>query len=926
MIFNTISRKSRFAREASIGALGFALLTTMSGAAFAQDTAADAESGEIVVRGFRESLESSIRAKKAESSIVEAVTAEDIGKLPDVSIAESIARLPGLTAQRVEGRGQKVSIRGLGPEFSTTLINGREQVTTGDNRGAEFDQYPSELFNQVLVYKSPHASLIGQGLAGTVDMRTIKPLSQSERILSLQGRYEYGGQKSLNPDSPRDGYRFSGTYVDKFADDTLGIALGAAYISTPSQNEKWTAWGGGNYPTTAAGDVILGGAKPYVQSNLLNRIGAIGSVEYEPSDSFHLAIDGFYSKFKEKQRLRGIEFPLAWSGATQSGLTASNGFVDKVTFGNVHAIQRNDFNQRDATTYAFGLNGEFAVSDKVKLTIDGSMSHSKRTDFLLETYSGSGYNGAGLGDSVTVTRRPNGLYSFSTTLNYADTNVIRITDPGGWGYNGTTSVVQAGFLNRPSFKDDLKSLRASLSGDIESGALESWEVGANYSARKKTSAFTSYFLCPKGAGTNCTVASGTLTSVPVPSAAVLSQGTGLHYLGLGNQLTLNPLYLYDNVLNPVFDNRPVSLVRDNTVSEDVLTGWAKININGDWGGTPVKGNFGVQFVHTKQSSDGLQSNLSNGVVTNFNVSGSDSYDRVLPSANLSFEVGDNMFIKVAAARSLARARMDQLRVSSELQVRVANLTITDPLNSVFAASGGNIRLKPYIADGFDVSFEKYFGGAGYVSVAAYYKSLSDFVDPTNKYLYDFTAALSLLSPAQRPLAGTTKGYVVAPANTGKGSIKGIEATLSLPFSLISTGLDGFGFIGSGSYTDSKIKFGNGSAVTVPGLSKWVGNATVYFETGGFEARASYRYRSRFLAEISGLSANPDFRSARSEGVLDAQIGYTFKSGALDGLSLLLQAQNLTNQPFVTTNVDNDQLIAEHQTYGRNFLIGATYKF
>ncbi len=132
---------------------------------------------EIVTTGFRSSLRDAMLMKQNSESIVEAITAEDIGKLPDASIAESLARLPGLTAQRLNGRGQQISIRGLGPDFTTALLNGREQVTTGDNRGVEFDQYPSELLSGVTVYKTPDASLIGAGLAGTADLQTIRPLA-----------------------------------------------------------------------------------------------------------------------------------------------------------------------------------------------------------------------------------------------------------------------------------------------------------------------------------------------------------------------------------------------------------------------------------------------------------------------------------------------------------------------------------------------------------------------------------------------------------------------------------------------------------------------------------------------------------------------------------------------------------------------------
>ncbi|MDA4834876.1 TonB-dependent receptor plug domain-containing protein, partial [Enterobacter hormaechei] len=147
------------------------------------DAAGDGQ--DIVVTGIRASLASSAKIKRNSTLIVDSVSAEDVGKLPDVSIADSLARLPGVTAQRLEGRDQRLSIRGLGPDFSTTLLNGREQVTVGDNRGVEYDQYPSEFFRNVNVYKSADASLIAAGISGTVDLRMLRPLDQPGRVVAI---------------------------------------------------------------------------------------------------------------------------------------------------------------------------------------------------------------------------------------------------------------------------------------------------------------------------------------------------------------------------------------------------------------------------------------------------------------------------------------------------------------------------------------------------------------------------------------------------------------------------------------------------------------------------------------------------------------------------------------------------------------------
>ena len=449
-----------------------------------------------------------------------------------------------------------------------------------------------------------------------------------------------------------------------------------------------------------------------------------------------------------------------------------------------------------------------------------------------------------------------------------------------------------------------------------------------FRSRTKVSKFTSFFLCPKGAGTGCTVASGTPTFVPVPAAAKLKTNVSLDYLGVPAMLTLDPLYLYNNTLNAAFDNRPVSLVRDNSITEDVFTGYAVLKIDGTLGGKNLAGSIGTQVVHTKQSSDGSISNFSNGAVQVYPATGKASYTYVLPSAALSLELLDNLFVKIGASQSMVRARLDQLRINQEYSIDLTRLGSTIPGQSIFSSNGGNIGLRPYLSTNVDLSIEKYFANSGYISVAGYFKKLSNFVDPRDNYLFDFSAAVVGLSPAQQAAVGTTIGTVSAPSNRGQGDLLGVEGTLSLPFSNLSEALDGFGFFGSASYTDSTIKLASnpGQAITIPGLSDFVANASLYFEKSGFQIRGSYRYRSKFLAEIAGLSANPEFRTARSEAIVDAQIGYEFQGGPLKGLSLMLQGKNLTDRPFITYQNDDPRQVREYQRYGRDYYLAVSYKF
>lgn len=960
MIAHTVSRhmsaRSALATRASASALCCAIALTAAVPAWAQaaptqvasantaapasaapDTGTDDAANSIVVSGIRASLDSSARIKRMSTTIVDSVSSEDIGKLPDVSIADSLARLPGVTAQRLEGRDQRLSIRGLGPDFSTTLLNGREQVTVGDNRGVEYDQYPSEFFKNVNVYKSSDASLIAAGVAGTVDLRMLRPLATDKRVISVRAEGEMNGEKSLNPDSPRYGYRASGTYVDQFADDTFGIAIGVSASQIPSQDQRYNAWGYSG-SGTAADPLVLGGAKPYVQSNNLKRYGGVATLEWKPSDRFHSTFDALYSHFIENQILRGIEFPLGFGGDTSHvNNTVDDNFATSTTFTGVHAVQRNDTNRRKANNYSLGWNNVLALNgdDTMHFTVDASWSHAKRTDFLLETYTGTGYNKTGVPDTVTVTQQPNGIFQIVPTLDYSNANQFQITDPQGWGYNGTTAVVQSGFLNKPTFKDDLKSLRASLDGEFEHSVIKGWEAGVNYSERKKTSAFTSYFLCPKGGGTNCTVASGTPTTEPVPAGAVLDDQISLGYLGVPSILTLDPLYLYNNAFNASYDNRPVSLVRDNVVKEKVWTGYGKLNIDGIVGGKPLRGSIGFQVVHTQQSSSGSTSNFdaTTGAVVVLPLTASTSYTDFLPSANLSLEIEPNMFIKLGASQTMVRPRLDQERVTQELDISPNYIGVpsNDLSQRPFSITGGNTLLKPYQSTNIDISLEKYFAKGGYVALAGYFKNLTDFVDANNAVAYDFTPYLSLLSPAQQAqvlATGGQIGLVHQPSNGGHGYLVGMEATLSLPFSDVTHVLDGFGFFGSASYTDSTIKLASNptQAITLPGQSDWVASGELYYEKYGFQARVSYRYRASFLGEVAGLSANPTYRQAKSEGILDAQVGYEFQKGPLTGLSILLQAKNLTDRPFVTYQNNDPRQVIDYQRYGRDYYLGVAYKF
>jgi len=906
---NQDTRRTRLLAGAALGAIS---LLAFAGGAAAQDVPpGEGEAQEIddvIVTGIRAAIQSSIAAKRNNTSIVEVVTAEDIGKLPDVSIAESLARLPGLTAQRLDGRSQVISIRGLGPDFTTALLNGREQVTTGDNRGVEFDQYPSELLSGVTIYKTPDSALVGQGLAGTADLQTIRPLAYGRRAFAANVRYELNDIGALNAGTTDNGVRYSVSYIDQFADDTVGVAFGYAHMGSPYQSERFNAWG---YPGIAPGVNVIGGTKPYVMSSELERDGFMGVVEFRPNDRWHTTIDAFYSVFDNTQILRGIEFPLQWSSASlQPGYTVTDGLVTQGTFNNVRGVVRNDVNTRESEVLALGFNTEFTPNERWTLEADVSYSGVDRTDQIIESYAGTGDSGSGAADSLTFRIDGNGIPQFDNNLNYADFNLIRPSSPQGWG-GGVIPGGQDGYLNSPTISDELFATRLQATMRTSGGPVASVDFGVNYNSRDKELIADEFFLGVAGGG------------FPVVPAQYRLDPTSLAFIGIPGMVSYDTLGLLNSGFFSLVRNPNSDVVSKNWVVEEaIITPFIRANLDTNWGNIPVTGNFGFQVAVVDQSSSGFAARNVGGVTVSVPVTGGATYSEFLPSANLIFEIGDQRFLRLAAARTQARPRMDEMRASRTFGFNNAlNVPGATVNSSPWSGGGGNPELKPWIANVFDISIEQYFGRAAYVSLAAFYKDLDTYIYNQNQ-VFDFTGF-----PTGAGAAVINQGLVSAPANGEGGALYGVEFAVSTPFDFIAPWLEGFGGQFSVSSTESEIQPDPGNpARPIPGLSETVANLTLYYERDGVQARVSNRYRSEFLGEVAGFGNGRTFRQVGAESIVDAQIGYQFESGPLEGLSAQFQVNNLTDEPFYTFENGDERRIIDYQSYGRTFLFGVNYRY
>ncbi|MFC5579055.1 TonB-dependent receptor [Lysobacter niabensis] len=878
------------------------------------DDAKDAKTLDtVVVTGIRAGIERAIDTKRGSTEIVEAISAEDIGKLPDVSIAESIARLPGLAMQRVAGRSSTVSIRGLSDDFGTTLLNGREQVSVGHNRGVEFDQYPSELISGVVVYKTPNAELVGQGLSGTVDLHTVRPLDYADRQVSVNFRGEHNSNGDLNSDVSAWGERFSISYIDQFMDNTLGVAVGYAHLDTPGQANQWEAWG---YPTDNAGAPganLLGGSKSQAFSSSNKRDGLMGVIQYKPSESFETTLDLYYSKFKIDETLRFMETGLGWSGATLSNAVVENGNVVSGTFTGVRPVLRNDNNTKDDKLFSAGWNSRFQFNDDWAGVFDLSYSKAERDEMLLETYSGLGpATDPNAFDTVDFVMGGD-VPQFTYGRDYTDPNQVVLTDPGGWG--------QEGFVKFPHVEDELWAVRADFERAFDEGMFSSLEFGLNYTSREKTRASgLEAFLClgPNPDGGGCRDAAGNLSgaTATIPSSAIVHPGVDLGFTGIPGIVSYNTgdifgMYTVSPLVHQDVTNK------NWMVNEDVTTAYAQLNINTDLGSVPMRGNIGIQAVHTDQSSDGFVVPFSAADAA-LPISGGATYDDYLPSLNLSFEFPAEQVLRVAAGRQLARPRMDWMRANQNVNIATSGANA-----GLWEGNGGNPELKPWEANAYDVSYEKYFGGTkGYVSVAGFYKDLRTWVTEST-VAYDFTG----YDPGDAPPPASPIGVFTTPVNGEGGSIYGWEFAASVPFDLAWDALDGFGLQGSYSDTTSNIQDPvTGQDRTIAGLSEKVWNITMYYEKNGYQARVSQRHRSPFLGEIQGFGADRSQRFINEEDVVDLQFGYSFAEGSeLDGLSVLFQVLNATDEPY-REYFQGSNLAQKHSEYGRTYMFGVTYKY
>ena len=362
-----------------------------------QSPSTQAEDLEIIeVRGFSRSLIQSLNQKRFSDTVSEQISADDLGALPDISMADALTRLPGISAVRTGGQAAQINIRGLSGGFVFSTLNGREQVSTSGSRSIEFDQYPSELISSAAVYKSPKASLIEGGVAGTVELETASPLNNDQKhkfVANVRGMYN--DRASEVSDATEFGDRISFSYQGKYLDDTLGVALGFARLFQPSvatqfiglaYNDRKDVEGAPNDTDgpidSPESEYISEGFELQHLGGEETRNGYLAAIEWAPVDNFKLKGDAFLSRFDKESFARGFRVKLggpsaAYVNAQLDGNAVIGAAVNRTSKSYTRVEIVNDDNQDFDEVDSFGVNADWQVTDRLNVNADVALSRAK---------------------------------------------------------------------------------------------------------------------------------------------------------------------------------------------------------------------------------------------------------------------------------------------------------------------------------------------------------------------------------------------------------------------------------------------------------------------------------------------------------------------------------------------------------------------
>jgi iron complex outermembrane receptor protein len=887
--------------------LGSISTLAISSAAFAQEEGALME--EIEVTGIRGSLKAAMDVKRFSNSVVDAISSEDIGKFPDKNVAESLARLPGVAISRDFGEGAGVTIRGLAPQFNLTTVNGQAVGTSqwfvlaDATRNFNFELLSSEMIGGAEVMKSAQADVDEGGLGGTVNLLTRKPLDMDANTIfaSIEGQY---GDLAEEWDPS-----VSGLYSWKNDAETFGALIAVSHQQRTTQREAtemfpayfspfdrdWLASENPQTPFNAPAGSEGQGIIPWGIGSALfeqdrERNGLDVNLQFAPTDQLEFGAHYFFSEMQadnSNSNFIGLPFRGLFAAQNVSPGTVSGGIVEslQVSGGDPapwanHVAYDNIYRKGSSMeTEIIDLNGTFEGEG---FTISGQLGtttgEGTAKDFFTEFYANSQdtrvnfdfTNPGGKSPAISYERSPWIADPTSTemTLNNVFDQVNETEDTEDYAQIDLSLEVDFGVINELKFGGKIRDrsfeqvrMADKYTNGVNDGVTRNLGWASEYKDGTQTVDHDETSM-------------GSLTTFKPNEGAMRSMFAAL-------PVCTDPVTVSECRSGTLKDNSA-----SYKVEEDISAIYAMANFEGEG----FRGNVGVRYVQTDTTSSGFDLGSQQAV------SADGSYDNVLPSINVAYDLTDDLLLRAAAGKSISRPSPFALSYA-------VNLT-----PETLSGNAGNPNLKPTQANQYDLGMEWYYSDASMASISYFNKDISDFT-------YETTQAAVI--------GGVQYNALTTFANGGTANLEGVELSVQHSFD------SGFGV--QASYT--KTNLGEGDVVELnsagnletrgivfPGTSDDLLNVSGFYENDMFSARLNYSYRSEFFIATNESST----RWGDEQEQWDAQVTFN----VTDNITLRAEALNLTGETIDQLHKSFDGTEAKGtQLYnGRRFFVGANFNF
>ena len=909
----------------------------------AQDAGAEEE---ILVTGIRASERAAIDLKRNAVAVVDSIVAEDLGKLPDQNVAESLQRVAGVTIERNRGEGRYVTVRGFGPKFNMVTVNGRTLATDNNGREFSFDVIPSEIISGADVYKSPQANLNGSSIGATINIRTLRPLDQKEgfKIAGAATGMWSELADSWNPE-------FSAVGSWKNQSGSFGVALAGVWSKQDNRIDEFTIGAGhvrrGSVQPAVerddtigrpgrAADYYFGRTGPGVRqfsgvdmpSNMspfffereLTRWAVNGSVQMRPSDKLTVTVDALYSRARFIEQQTGLAYDFSGGtlvehivegGSIVDGFDLGNGTVangvqvggktlyQRVTGGFVDQIIQHD--DRNVTTSQFGINVDWQPTDDLKVAFDMSLSDArKRGQGMFTTIRRKNI------DYWYDRRSGSPIYDYGLeSPNYANA----ATNPQGvtahyyiWGA-------------RSDGDDEIEEYRGDIEWNPGGGNLT---LAAGVMASSRIKSIVGYEM---PFGQQCAYCGSNRV---LPES--LFEPTNRNFFASHDGNILRDWLIYDPYAlvaqvdqfaaqdGITFDPAVRSATASSVIDEKVKAAYVMGSLDTQIGGMPLAINLGLRYENTDYTSTGASRTVisarprldENGNPTgqniielspNIPVGFRGKYEDWLPSLNMRLSVTDDFILRFAASKVLTRPTLTDLSPRQSIQTNPGNETIRR----------GNPDLQPFRAKQVELGAEWYFARDSLLNVAAFYKDISSFVT----------------SVTTRQRVDQIDFSVTVPGNGEGATVKGFEVGYRQSFAnWLPAPFDGFGVQTSFNYTESDAQYPSvvaGETYSLEGLSEYSYSLVGFYEKYGVQARVAYTYRDDFLQTAIGRNSEQEY--FKGYGQLDVSLSYDLTPN----FTVFADAVNLNNAKEFLYSISEDRT-KEYRTTGRRVSAGVRVRF